>query len=83
MNATVWASIQVRLVACAGADEFKNDPERARSAAEISDGLTSPEKVTVTDVGGDGRMLVAPLEAVAPEIGTSEVVTIRNVPPTA
>ena len=51
LNSTVWASIQVRLVACAGEDGLRAEPERTRSVAEMSAGLTFPEKVTVIDVG--------------------------------
>ena len=60
----MWASIQVRLVACTGADGFRADPERTRSVALMVAGLTFPEKVTVISVGaaGDGDGLAVGLE---------------------
>ena len=51
LNSTVWASIQVRLVARTGDAGLIAVPDSRRSVAEISEGLTSPEKVTVISVG--------------------------------
>ena len=47
MNSTVCASIQVRLVACAGFVELTPVPEIARSFGLIELGSTNPEKSTV------------------------------------
>ena len=83
LNSTVWASIQVRLVAWTGDDGLTAEPERTRSVAR---------DVCWVDVSreghGDGRRAsdgddVEPLRPATSRrrSGTSEVVTTRKAPP--
>ena len=66
-------------MACTGRDGLRADPERTRSVAEMSAGLTFPEKVTVISVGDEVTVSVAPAgERAPPATGTSEVVTTRK-----